>query len=155
MNILSTRWTKRFLTMAHLISDWSKDDSTRVGAIIVTSDGDPISFGFNGFPRGVEELPERHERPDKYDFSEHAERNAIYLSRRDLRDTVMFVTHFPCPDCTRAIIQSGIKTLVVDAHSSDRINGESSLNDTTRKINSRNMLSEARVRVIDFFDWET
>jgi len=151
MHVLNEKWINRFLEMATLVSNWSKDKSTKVGAVIVSPDGDPISFGYNGFPRGVLELPERDERPDKYDYSEHAERNAIYLSRRDLRGSVMFCTHFPCCDCARGIIQSGIGTLVhyTDEYY-DHQKGSSMISPERVKRNqhSRQMFSEAGVTVI-------
>jgi dCMP deaminase len=108
-------WKRRFLRMAYQAAAWSKDPSTQVGACIVTLDGKPRSFGFNGMPVGIDDdKPERYERPEKYQWFEHAERNAIYLAERSVSDCVLFVTHLPCPDCTRGIIQSGIKYLVVD-----------------------------------------
>jgi dCMP deaminase len=151
MHVLNEKWIERFLNMASLISQWSKDESTKVGSVIVSPDGDPISFGYNGFPRGVLEFPERSERPLKYNFSEHAERNAIYLSRRDLRDCVMFCTHFPCCDCARAIIQSGIGTLVfyTDEHYSHQV-GSSLISPERAAMNknSYQMFREANVTVI-------
>lgn len=59
-------------------------------------------------------MEERHERPLKYKFAEHAERNAIFNANESLRGCVCYVTMFPCADCSRAIIQTGIKELVVE-----------------------------------------
>ena len=74
------------------------------------------STGYNGLVRGVDDnKPERLERPTKYDFFEHAERNAVYnacLIGASLKGCVIYVTSMPCPDCARAIIQSGIKMVV-------------------------------------------
>lgn len=99
--------------LARHISNWSKDESTKVGCVIVGPDKEIRSTGYNGFPRGVrEDIAERHTRPTKYDFSEHAERNAIYnatLLGTSLRNCIMYITMTPCTDCARAIIQSGIK----------------------------------------------
>lgn len=91
---------------------FSRDNSTKVGAIVI----DPESYqvlltGYNGFPRKVKELPERMERPAKYLYTEHAERNAIYHAARKGPHTLgatMICTMFPCADCARAIIQAGI-----------------------------------------------
>jgi dCMP deaminase len=154
MNILSEKWCVRFLHLARTVSRWSKDPSTQVGAVITSMEGDPISFGYNGFPKGVRESDERLERPQKYDFSEHAERNAIYLSRRDLRDMVMYVTCLPCCDCARAIIQSGINILVVDGEYQKTIRAGSSIltpDFKRQKENSRIMLEEAGVQIIEKF----
>lgn len=115
MNIIeSIKWHQRHLRMAFQVASWSKDTSTQVGAVIATLDGKPRSYGFNGMPRGIiDDVPERHERPEKYFWFEHGERNAIYSAQGDLSDCVMFITHLPCPDCARGIIQSGIKHVVV------------------------------------------
>lgn len=115
---MSLKWDARFLRLAREVASWSKDRSTRVGAVIVAEDKTPSSYGYNGFPRGIDDdAAERHARPDKYDWTEHAERNAIYNATRTgqtlLKNTI-YVTHVPCPDCARAIIQVGIKRVVVD-----------------------------------------
>ena len=114
MNVTqSKKWQKRFMRMAFQTASWSKDTSSQVGSVIATSMGDPRSFGFNGMPRGVnDDVPERHERPEKYFWFEHAERNAIYQGR-DLEGCTMFITHMPCPDCARAIIQSRLSQVIV------------------------------------------
>lgn len=117
MQITSKKWAGRLLKMARDIASWSKDDSTKVGAVITTMDGSPISWGFNGMPKGIDDnVPERHIRPEKYKWMCHAERNAMDLaSRANLDDCVMFVTFSPCSQCAQSIIQRGIKTVVVDS----------------------------------------
>jgi dCMP deaminase len=115
MDIISPKWTGRLLKMAKDVANWSKDDSTKVGAVITTSDGGPISWGFNGMPMNINDsIPERNERPAKYKWYAHAEQNAIDLAGRNLEDAVMFVTFFPCAACARSIIQHKIRTIVVD-----------------------------------------
>lgn len=114
MDILSAKWKARWLEQAKQVASYSKDESTQVGAIIKTLSGDPVSEGWNGMPPGVDEKPERHLRPTKYFFMEHAERNAIYGTDRYLDDCVMFVTHAPCADCARGIVRKRIKHVVVD-----------------------------------------
>ena len=110
------KWNKPFMEVAELVSTWSKDPSTKVGAIVVGPDREIRSTGYNGLVRGVDDnKPERLERPTKYDFFEHAERNAVYnacLIGASLKGCVIYVTSMPCPDCARAIIQSGIKMVV-------------------------------------------
>lgn len=109
----SDKWNHRFMGLAKHISTWSKDNSTKVGCAIVGPDKEIRSTGYNGMPRGVDDNnPKRYERPTKYSFFEHAERNAIYnatLFGTSLRDCSIYVTVVPCADCARAIIQSGIK----------------------------------------------
>jgi len=111
-----TKWDKRWMDLAENISEWSKDINTKTGAVIVGSENTEISFGYNGFPRGANDdgYPKRYEKPDKYHWTEHAERNAIYKAARNgqsLIGTKMYCTYFPCSDCARAIIQSGIEKL--------------------------------------------
>ncbi len=116
-----SKWDARFLRLAREISTWSKDRSTQIGAVIVGEDKTPGPYGFNGFPRFVDDdLEARHTRPEKYKWTEHAERNAIYNAARigvALKGCTMYVTHVPCADCARAIIQVGIERVVVDAAS--------------------------------------
>ncbi len=119
----SLKWDSRFLKLALEISYWSKDRSTRVGAVIVKADRTPGPYGYNGFPRDIDDdADERHTRPLKYKWTEHAERNAIYNAARigvALENCTIYVTHTPCADCTRAIVQVGIERVVVDAASMD------------------------------------
>ncbi len=114
-------WDKRFLDLALEISNWSKDPSTKVGAVIVGLNREILSTGYNGIPRGVNDsFTERNSRPTKYLYYEHGERNAIYNAARNgikLDGATIYVTTQPsklpcCADCARAIIQSGIKRVV-------------------------------------------
>lgn len=111
-------WHKYFLGLAQYVSEKSKDRSTKVGAIITGPDNEIISTGYNGFPRGVDDnIDSRHERPIKYSYTEHAERNAIFNAARHgtaLKGCTLYINFslHPCPDCARAIIQSGISTVI-------------------------------------------
>lgn len=110
-------WNEYFMAMAHLASSKSKDQSIKVGAVVVGPNNEIRSTGYNGIPRGVDDdKPYRHVRPEKYKWFEHAERNAIYnaaFAGVCTRDCKMFVTMCPCSDCGRAIIQAGITEVVV------------------------------------------
>ena len=114
-------WDKRFMQVAELVGSWSTDRSRRVGCVVVGPDQEIWSTGFNSFPRGVDDsTDERHARPAKYYWTEHAERNAIYSAARRgvaLAGCTLYVPWFPCVDCARAIVQSGITRLV--AHKPD------------------------------------
>ena len=109
-------WSKRFMGLAQHVTSWSKDKSVGVCAVIADKEHRVLSIGYNGFPSGCDDgVEERHERPAKYLYTEHAERNAIYSAAKNgvsLKDSVMYITRFPCADCARAIIQSGIKEVV-------------------------------------------
>lgn len=107
--------------LAKHISSWSKDESTKVGAVIIGPDREIRSSGYNGFSPGVDEdIPERHARPAKYFWTEHAERNAIFFASLigvSLRDCTCYIVAQPslppCADCARAMIRAGIKRIVM------------------------------------------
>jgi dCMP deaminase len=111
-------WDRRMMLLAHHIADWSTEAGRRVGAVIAGPDNEVRSTGFNGFPRGVNEtITERHSRESgaKYWWSSHAERNAIYNAARvgiPLAGCRIYVPWFPCVECAKAIIQSGLVELI-------------------------------------------
>lgn len=111
-------WNEYFIKMARLVAEKSKDRSTKVGVVVVGPSNEIRSTGYNGFCRGINDNVEsRHERPIKYKFTEHAERNSIYNAARmglSMEGCTMYFNYepIPCTDCTRAVIQSGIKKLV-------------------------------------------
>ena len=112
-------WDEYYIKMAEFVSRKSKDRSTKVGAVIVGLDNEVRSTGYNNFPRYVnDDVEERHQRPLKYEWTEHAERNAIYNAARhgaSLRDCIIYLNwgSHPCADCARAIIQAGIIEVVM------------------------------------------
>ena len=97
----------------------SKDTSSKIGCVIVGRDHSPLSQGYNGIPRNCDDnVEERNERPLKYEWFEHAERNAIYNAARtgtSLLGSTLYITDIPCADCARGIIQSGIDTVIIDS----------------------------------------
>ena len=104
-------WDATFLGLAERFARRSKDPSTKVGCVIVGPDREVRSMGYNGLPRGVEDLAERMERPAKYLWTSHAEENAVAQAARigvSLKECTAYVTHFPCARCARAMIQAGI-----------------------------------------------
>jgi dCMP deaminase len=111
-------WNERFIEIADTIARWSKDTSRGVGAVIADENNSPLSWGFNGFPRNADDdIEERYERPVKYDWTEHAERNAIFNAAKKgitLEGSIIYLRWYPCNDCARAIIQSGIKKVICD-----------------------------------------
>lgn len=138
-------WQEYFLKLANLVASKSKDRSTKVGAVIVGPDNEIVSTGYNGFPRGVDDnVDSRHDRPEKYEWTEHAERNAIYNAARigvSLKDTIIIQTMYPCIDCARGIIQSGIKEVVAPLPDFNHPQWGRSF------MVSTNMLAEAGVKV--------
>jgi len=116
-------WDLYFLHMAELVASKSCDTSLKVGCVLVGSDNEILSTGYNGFPRNVEPSAERLQRPTKYSFTEHAERNAIYNAAKNgipLKGCTAYVAclpierggRVPCNDCARAFVQAGIKCIV-------------------------------------------
>ena len=111
-------WDEYFMGVALLSAERSKDPGTQVGAVIVNSENRIVSVGYNGMPRGCEDDVYPWEREGgmldtKYAFVCHAELNAILNSAfGDLRGCRVYVTLFPCNECAKAIIQSGIKEVI-------------------------------------------
>lgn len=136
-------WDEYFMGLAHLSGMRSKDPNTQVGAVIVDENHRVVSIGYNGFPSGVsdDEFPWEREGgvlQSKYAFVVHAELNAILNSPRSVRGCTIYVSLFPCNECAKAIIQSGIKKIVYE---SDKYNGA----DTN--IASKRMLKAAGVEL--------
>lgn len=105
-----TNWHERFFALADLVGSWSKDPSTKVGAVIVRPDCTIASVGYNGFPRGVDDT--YTSREDKLLRTVHAEANAILAAKEPLYGYEIYVTPLhPCANCAGLIIQSGIKAV--------------------------------------------
>lgn len=116
--IMSIKWDTRFLELSESIATWSKDPSRGVGAVIVSPMKQVLATGYNGLPRGVEDHPERLERPVKYDLIVHAEMNAIIQCARNGITPVgatMYSSFSPCIHCTLSIVQAGIARVVTRA----------------------------------------
>lgn len=109
-----THWDYRFLDLARYVGGWSKDPSTKVGAVIASPHRRVISTGFNGLPSGVEDTLERLENRDlKYKMIVHAERNAILDARQGVRGFSLYVwPMMPCAVCATMIIQAGLAEVI-------------------------------------------
>lgn len=111
-------WDDRYMSLVRLISGWSKDRSTKVGAAVVDSRNNLRALGYNGFPRGVDDDEDvRHERPVKYLYTAHAEENCVSQAAYmgvSLDGCRIYVSWLPCAKCSRAIIQAGISEIVTD-----------------------------------------
>ncbi len=110
-------WDEYFMGIAYLSAMRSKDPSTQVGACIIDEDKKIIGIGYNGFPIGSndDEMPwgkEGEFLDTKYPYVVHAELNAILNSIKSLKNCTIYVTHFPCNECAKAIVQSGIKKVI-------------------------------------------
>lgn len=113
MNAQKYKWDLRFLDMAKLISSWSKDPSTQVGALIVDTNNRIVSVGYNGFPKNVADDDRLKDRDTKYKIIVHGEMNAILFANKSLENCTLYTYPFmPCPRCASMIIQTGINRVV-------------------------------------------
>lgn len=113
-------WDEYFMGLAHLSAKRSKDPSTQVGACIVSPEKRVVGIGYNGFPNGCDDdvFPwdrEGNFADTKYPFVVHAELNAILNSTQNLKGCSLYVSLFPCNECAKAIIQSGISRIVYES----------------------------------------
>jgi dCMP deaminase len=117
-----TDWDQRFLDLAKHVASWSKDPSTKVGAVIVDKNRVVIGLGYNGFPRGIEDSPERLSDVDtKYALIVHAETNAILNASSRVDDCTIYIWPFlSCNQCAKLIIQAGIVRVVAPEGIPDR-----------------------------------
>ena len=110
-------WDEYYLDICKMVSARSKDPNTQIGCVIAGPAHEIRSTGYNSLPRGIrDDVPERLERPTKYLWMEHAERNAIYNAARcgtPLEGCTLYVEIMPCMDCARAVVQAGIRQVVV------------------------------------------
>ena len=111
-------WDQYFMGVALLSAKRSKDPSTQVGACVVNEDKRIIGIGYNGFPTGCSDdafpwgKTDSDELNTKYPYVVHAEPNAILNCTSSLKGATLYVTLFPCNECAKLIIQSGIKHIV-------------------------------------------
>jgi len=153
--ITHAKAVKYYRLARFMANTFSKDESTKVAALFIAPlTHEILTLGYNGMPRGIDETRlERLERPLKYEYFEHAERNAIFNAARtgtSLKNSICIVTLFPCSDCARGIIQSGSKMVI----SLDplKVNDEQTIERWKDKWStSKTMLEEAGV-VIYFLD---
>lgn len=144
------------LSIAEVVKVASKDESTKIGGIIFDNNYTILSTGYNSFPRGIkDDMPERQERPEKYYWMEHAERNTIYNAIRahaDIRNINMILTcGVPCADCCRAIIQATIKCVICKREESVSAEGfKMKWGDSC--LRGKTMLDEAGIELLYYED---
>ena len=137
-------WETYFMGIAHLSALRSKDPNTQVGAVIVDQEHKVVSIGYNGFPKGCsdDEYPWENEGSSletKYVYVVHAELNAILNSPRTVKGCSIYVSLFPCHECAKAIIQSGIQEIVYE---SDKYASSESV------LASKRMLESAGIKMV-------
>ena len=112
------KWHNRYLELAQQIAFWSKDPSSKIGAIAVGSKGQVLAQGYNGFPRGIEDSEIRFENKElKYKYVVHAEMNLIYNASYNgvsLDGSTVYVTGLPvCSECAKGLIQVGVREVIM------------------------------------------
>lgn len=137
-------WDQYFMSMAHLAAFRSKDPNTQVGACIINRQKRVVGLGYNGFPKGCSDDTYSWDRTGdfletKYPYVVHAELNAILNSIQNLEGCTLYVSLFPCNECAKAIIQSGITRVVYE---SDKYGG------SNENLASKHMFDDAGVEYI-------
>lgn len=139
---MSEKWDTRMLQLAALTATWSKDPSTKVGAVITDGANRVVSQGYNGLPRGVSDDPAiLADRDEKLRRTIHAEMNAVLFAGRPLTGYTIYVTHPPCARCAAVLIQAGIRRVVT----TDRVLGA---HWAAELASSERMLREAGVQIV-------
>jgi dCMP deaminase len=115
--LIDSKWDRRFMRLAREISTWSKDPAAQIGAVIIR-DRRILATGYNGFPEGIEDTPERlNDKEQKYPRVIHGEMNALLNALNNgvsVRGSTLYVYGLPiCADCTKSVIQSGISRIVI------------------------------------------
>lgn len=113
-------WDECFMRIAHDIAERSKDPSTQAGAVVVDQNNVVVGIGYNGFPRGISNsaLPwdkEGELDKTKYAYVCHAEENAIYNANNSTKGCKIYCTLFPCNECTKTLIQTGVKEIIFES----------------------------------------
>ena len=135
-------WDERYLGLAEYIAGWSKDPSTKTGAVIVRPNNTVVSIGFNGFPRGITDDERLNNRELKYELILHCEINALVTASRDVSGCTLYTWPFlSCSRCASVMIQAGIKKIVAPVNMNTRWAANLEL--------SRELFAEAGVEVVE------
>lgn len=144
-------WDEYFINIAEQVKLKSKDKNTQIGVVLVGKNNEIVSTGYNSFPRGINDyVVERQEKPEKYFWFEHAERNCIYNAARigvSTLGTTMYMTcGISCADCARAIISAGVEKIVLRS-------GKGAMSPKWQESAERSnqMFKEAGI-IVEFFD---
>jgi dCMP deaminase len=142
------RWDKRYLKLAEFVAQWSKDPSTKTGAVLVSPKNFVVAVGYNGFPRGVEDTETRlNDRETKYKMIVHCERNAIISAAQDLAGFTLYTWPFmSCSPCAGMVAQSGITRAVAHKNDNPRWQADFKL--------TQEIFAEAGVK-LDLYESET
>ena len=153
-SLSTARWDAFFMEMAYLVASKSKDRSVKVGAVAVGGDNTLLSMGYNGFVRFADDDDDaRHERPEKYNWTAHAELNVVCNAARNgtsLHHATIYVTSHPCIECAKAIVQSGIQEVVIPSKEDDPFWEAGRWGEWADNFEkAREIMKEAHIRIID------
>ncbi len=113
MRLSLAGWDRRFYDLAYYVSRWSKDPSTKVGAVLVGTEPGQVALGYNGFPRYIQDTKERLGcRETRLALTQHAERNVLDNAGFPSRGSSLYVTFFPCSECCKSIVQRRVAVVV-------------------------------------------
>lgn len=119
------KWDLRYMDLARRVASWSKDPSTKVGAVLVSPLNGVLATGFNGFPHLVNDTDARMtDRDEKLRFTIHAEHNVVLWATRHgapVSGSTIYVTRPPCAHCAAALVQAGVKRVIADMPPGDFI----------------------------------
>lgn len=142
------KWDYRFLSMAELVSSWSKDPSTKTGAVIVSPDRTVVSVGYNGFPSGMIDDDRYKNRQTKYELIVHSEMNAVIRAERSVVGCTLYTWPFiSCHRCCVHMIEAGIVRMVAPHPNEDQLSRWSESFKKTREY-----CQEVGVEVIEYHD---
>jgi len=133
---ISDKWDRRFLELSAHVASWSKDPSTKTGAVIVRPNKSVVGVGFNGFPQGADDRPELYaDRTYKYDHVVHCEINAMLFANESVDGCCLYTWPFAsCIRCAVQMIQAGIKRFVFPHPSADALTRWASSFDATKHV---------------------
>lgn len=142
---MNKKWDVRFVELARHIAQWSKDPSTKCGAVI-TNGKFVVSVGFNGFAQFTDDDPELYlDRDYKYENVIHCEENAIISAKRDLHGCSIYLTGAGCSRCTARVIQAGIRRVIIPCKEEDAFAYRSDWNQSFER--ARDQLNAAGVKL--------
>jgi dCMP deaminase len=153
-DLSQARWDAFFMEMAYLVASKSKDRSIGVGAVAVGEGNRVLEIGYNGFVRYADDEDDaRHERPEKYDWTVHAEMNVVCNAARagtSLLGSILYVTSHPCKECAKSIVQAGIEEVVIPSQDDDPFWQNGRWGEWAENFKkARKIMEEAHIRIID------
>lgn len=149
--MFNEKWDRRFLELAAHVASWSKDPSTKTGAVIVRANKSIAGTGFNGFPQGAKDDPALYaDRTYKYDHVVHCEINALLFANEPVSGCVLYTWPFiSCIRCSVQMVQAGIFHFVAPAPSADALTRWGDSFAATKKFLSESLVGCTEIGVAE------